>query len=995
MTFIIAVLVAAAMVVALACYLLYYRQPKKETFVEPIPSDQCYDVRVVDELYDVVVRNNGEIEKQSGALRSFYDTFYSSDHVDKIVGSARGEVDSYHDQVRHNIKKVKEQLGGYVTNEYAQNFVKKDDFALQLLPLLKQPQIDLAFEQQLHSLDTLFYKADRATTEFVTQEQYAAYEGKVQDVDAKFGTVQQQLAQLRLLLDTLERKENIEGAYVEVDEFNRMTERVNEYRKKIEAVEEAIRDSMNVYNASKKTMDARFQEVTQRINDINTQQGNIRTFLTSQYDKDTEQKFVFQHDFQRLDGDVNVLEEQVAVADRRLDNFETKLLAMNAEMCVGGECMQYGDFKDLKSLAQLFRSNYKKEREMVGDLQTEMIEDERQLIELQGKLAKEVATREELTARHDAEVEAIRAKVAKDNETLSDRYNSIIRNLERQKDELKKTLTDHIDKNANAMQDNTKVVTDLQRKIATLEGQVTSTMFDKNELERRLNALVSAYDDENGGYRKLMNSKEKSIHDLQAQVDSATSLLARNQLVLEERVQELSIINEKLSSANASINSLTQRNANLAVDHVRMAALLEMTQGQMTSLDADLKQCNTDRLTRIDQTTYQQSQTMLTACDDDRKNNYVSKGNVGLNYVQRQEHNTLLQQCNDDKRDNYVAKGLLATDYVTRDKYDALDADTKNPQKFLKADYVWSNYISNADFQEQIKEYSNGYVRRAMFENKEREAQSCVADKNNNYVHRDVVSSNYLATSKHAELLQQQQKACDDDKIRNYVTVAQNVVVKDEVQACERDKKDNYVTRKAYEEQVSATRTCESDRSTNYIPKVFVENNYKTNQVHMDALVALNQQHAQDTTKNYWAKAYVATNYKTVKEYDDMALEKAQQCAGEKSEMQVEFNKVLENDYWSRSYVANNFVGNNVHQGVVNQLDMTQTDLGSLQTTVSTMNAEMSKFNNAANMALTINGQTVKMNDIVSSAGQGRCGPQFYGLQCPTDKSCNQFGRCV
>jgi uncharacterized phage infection (PIP) family protein YhgE len=766
-------------------------------------------------------------------------------------------------------------MSKFVTQEVVESrFVTKNDFEKSLFPYVKQTDLVSQIDKHTNNMDTIFYRSELANDTFMKSGAIDDYYNSVENVSTNIEISNNNIKRIGDSLQNFETKETIRGVCVLATDFDKVKDAINKYRSDVDSIQELIDDSQFIYEATSKTMNSRFESFYREIEKVKEQQEYIKSFMQDENNKiNTEQIFAYQRDFAILNGDVGILEESASNIDNRVDNVETKLIEMAKKMCVGEECLQYADVKDLKNMVNLFRSTYEQEKDLLQNIEADMIEYKADIVSLQERLAEEIQIRIKLGETHEGYVKQLRDKMVDDNRILSDSYDKMIDRIEKEKKQYKDELESYRVQNYNSISTRNREVTEMQNIIINLESQIKNINKEKSAITSRLNELIRAYEDENGGYNIRMQEKTNDIQQLQERLDNASSYLSNNQILIETTKQEITKANADLRTCSSSLNAALSSNTGLTSDVARISNLLSTAQSGSGTLQEELVKCNVDRFNRVTTDAHELVANQLRTCEREKNNDYISRAEVVGNYTLTAAHNSLLNKCEGDKKSNYLSKQIVESEFVPQDQYLLLLKELDNPVEFMKTVDVMKNFTANSKYRQLEHEYNTQCIRSNLLDAERDKFEKCQVETKNNYTLNDIVNNSYITKKTHEDGIKEQERLCEVEKQTNYVH--KNIYRKAVAQEteCEKGKKDNYVPIAEYRAVVEQEVGCKRDKETNYYPITYVQEYYKSNNV-VTTLIN-NQINAcqQRLDKDYLSKEYVNKNYITNTAHN-IALEK-------------------------------------------------------------------------------------------------------------------------
>lgn len=971
--FTVALTILLVMVIVFKC-----KSKTKESFTE------------TDDLNAILLQienNNDILANHDAKLRTFYNSYYDGDTIDAMMSEERASIAAVNKSMEDRYGRMQGMLGDFVTKADADaKFVTVNDMERKMSPYMTSLEANVAFEKNMNAMNDVFYKGETASSSFLTKGEYAEHQQMLASVDSKVDLVKQRTDELKSALDNLVRLEQVEGVYLPLSDFDQMRENISHLRSKIDQVDGRISESRTLYDLTQNVMDVRFKSYQDKIDLVGQQNENIRQFLMNDYSPSESSNFVFQHDMDRLTGEVRVLEEQLTQRDDRVDNMERKLLNMTHEVCVGQECMNHGDFKDLKEVTRYFKTQYKGDRDAMKVLQEEMDKDQVEIGTLRSQLLEEIQLREQLVARYNAQLDEVRARLKSDNDAIASRYQGIIKGLREERDSIKTKLNDFISSSAQASQGNNAIVGELQGKILQLEQTVAQVQYDKGELQKRLDSLVDAYEDENGGFQRRLRAKDAIIFDLNARLGSAMKLLTSNQLVMQEQTRNLTSINKELADAKGSITNLRTRNRDLEGDTSRLSQMVATIQGSVSSLNAELQNCNTEKSLRIPLDQHNLVKQDLQACNTDKQTNYVSTAALNGTFVSRDQHDSEIDACRKDKQDNYVARYLVDAQYVLRDDYDRLKRDIGDPTKYVSAENVAQNYKTKADYQNLVMEYANDYVRRSMYDEEMRKARLCETDRNKYYQHIDTINANYISNHAHQIAINNEKDICTVEKNRDYVTMDRWTQSRHDLNSCENEKTRDYVTKVEYNAMEQKLNTCESSKYSGYMSKEYVDQEYFTKAKCNKDLLLCHAEHKQDKDTNYYTHKYVDVNFVDKQTYNADIDKQNKNCASEKNALIQSHNTTIATDYLKKKDIDKTYVLRTEYSKLEKSENKTKSDLTNCKNDKAESDSKAQKIANATRNGIHM--QNVPISRLLDYASDNFCGADFGNLECPTGKQC-------
>lgn len=822
-----------------------------KAFMQKEHFSTCYDSSVMEEMSKGMINNNNIIEKQNSFVKHFSNNYYNADEIDQVMSKDRSELQQFESSVSGTLNRYRDQLSKFTTNEAVQSqYLNKVDYEKSLFPFVKQSNLQGHFDKHLNDMDTIFYRADMANDTFMKMGALDDYYNSVENVSTNIDIVSGNIKHIGESLHKYETKENIKGTYVQVPEFDKVKDAVNKYKSDVDDIQGLIDDSRLIYDATSKTMTNRFDAFNKELENIKQQQSYIKNFIQDKNnDINTEQVFAYQKDFTILQGDTRILEESARNIDNRVDSVETGLIEMTKKLCVGEECLQYADVKDLKSIVKVYKSTYEQEQDLIENIQTDMIGYQEDIAILKKKLEEEIQIRTEMGEMHTGEMQKMRDKLIEDNRVMSESYQKWINRIEKQKKEYKNELDAYLTQNYNVISTRNAEVHEMQNMITALESQLTNITNEKVAITTRLNELINAYEDENGGYNKRMQEKTEAIKQLSSELDNASSYLSRNQQIIDDVKMELSNTKAELRVCSSSLQDKTSESQRLMADVGRINTLYSTGIRGNMALQEEIVQCNTDRLKRVTVGVHDLVKEELKQCDLEKNNEYISHTELGAYYMLKSDH-----------VNNCVMKNTLETDFVPYATYLSLLNEINDPVKFMKMQDVFSNYTSNSEHAKLQNEYNTNCIKKELLASEKSKVARCEDDKDNNYTSNVIMNDLYTTKINLTSQLDAEKRKCEVDKQRNYVhKTLHNAVVREE-ENCKTEQTTNYVPREQYEETYRQKMYCEDDKQSNYLLKSYVQQYYKSNNDYSRD-IATEQKKCESRLSDYISKQDVDLNY--------------------------------------------------------------------------------------------------------------------------------------
>lgn len=818
-------------------------------------STTCYDEVVIDELVDNINKNNIILDKHGNYVKHFANNYYKADEIDQIMSSDRTDMNYFESSVNGTLNRYRDQMSKFATHEIVdEQFLKKDAFEKSLLPYAKQSDLKNEIEMHSHNVDSMFYRKNLADDTFLKMGDINAFYASVANVDTNIDIYTNTLKSIQNSLQNYETKDNIKGTYVLISDFDKVKDKIHDYKSELNTIQGIIDDSQLLYDASKKTILSRFDAFYRDLDNVRQQQLRIQGFLKNENNKiNTEQIFAYQQDFAILQGDVDVIEESTKYIDGRVDDVEKKLINMGKEICVGGECLQYADMKDMKSMVNLFRSTYEQEKELLENMQVDMASYKNEMALLQQKLTTEISIREDMMKSHAADLEQLRTKMSNDNDSLSASYQSMINRLMKEKSEFEESTKSYINQSTETINDRNAKVNEMQEVIDKMEDQLKRLNGEKETISKRLNELVRAYEDENGGYYVRMQEKNEMIKKLQKSIDNASSLISQNDLALEQVKLDLQSMTNNYNTCKSDLSENTTKLTNAKDDVERISILLQNAQAGNGTLQEELTSCNIEKANRFTKQAYDLVQQDLLQCNKEKNNDYIPRLLIESSYMLINDHETKLGNCELDKKNNYLHLNLVNKEYVPVDKYLLLRKEIDDPKKYMTTQYVMNNYKSNAQYQDIASKYATECVSVNLINTEKEKTQNCETDKNDNYTPNSIVQNEYINKTKYMADLEARDEKCKLDKIQNYTHNSLYDKALTSYNTCESDKNTKYVGIDLYNSVQQDLQYCNDDKKNNYYSATVVKNNYTPN-IKVNEAIAL-------ATKNMVPVTYVDQYY--------------------------------------------------------------------------------------------------------------------------------------
>jgi len=609
------ILLFILLIIIFCIFLLHRTNSRKEGF-------ESYNSDVIDTIVSTINDNTQIMNQNNTFVKQFTNNYYTSDQVDKVISNERADIQLY--------------------------------------------------QKHSYLLDKTYFNINDANDTFLKNNDIDKYYNYAKEVDLQIDVIRNKLDYLYKILENFETKENINGIYVMLSEFDKFKDQFNKYKTNINLIDDAIKDSKFIFETTDKTIKERFEKFYRDLDLVNKQHSYIKSYLMDENNKiNTNQVFAFKFELDSLDKTVKNIQEKSFSIDERIDKTEQKLIDMNKQFCLGeSNCLEFTDVYNLKEMANIFKSTYKDEKEMMEEIQKDVIEYQSQIEILQSKLKSEIETREKINQQYENDMNAMKTKLETDNSNLSATYQKMINILKREKDELKTELKNFMDVNVSGIEERNTQLDSLNTKIQFLEREINNITQERDSIQKRLNDLFYMYENENGGYKQTLNNKNMEIKQLKTEIDIASDYVAKTNILIEEKNKEITKLNSEINSCTANFKKEKNNNINLTADVKRISELLDTLQSKNIDIQNELDTCKIEKNLRKSQEEYDAINLKYTVCEEQKENDYISKVDLPLSYLLLKDHNRILNDCKNDKTNNYTLNTIVKSDYVLKTEYD-------------------------------------------------------------------------------------------------------------------------------------------------------------------------------------------------------------------------------------------------------------------------------------------------------------------------------------
>jgi len=874
---------ATLLIVVILCILtlvIYTFFIQKEHF-----SSTHYNSTVIDEIVEDINQNNNVMEQQNSYVKHFANNHYNSDEIDMILARERAEMKYFETDVNGTLGRYRDQFSKLASKETVEKqYTTKSEFETSLFPYVKQKDVTGQLDKHKSDMDSMFYTHEMANASFLPKSQIDEFNINVDGLGSKFDNKFTEIKRIGETLGNYETKENVRSGFVQLADFDKVKDLVNVYKTEVDNIQGLIDDSQIIYEATSKTIANRFQTFYKDLDNVKQQQEYIRSFIKDENNKiNGEQVFTYKKDFDILNGEVSIMDKRTIDIDNRVDTVENKLIEMARQICVGEECLQFTDVKDLKQMVNLFRSSYEQEKELLQSIESDMLGYQKEITALKEMIALETNINANMGLVHNENMQKMRNELMESKRIQAEEYNKMIKRVQENNKLYKDEFDAYASKNTDIVDARNIEVNQMNDIIVDLETQLKNLNKEKAAITSRLDELISAYEDENGGYNKRMQEKSNTIAYLQDRLDKASSYISENQILISNNVQELSDVSAKLKQCSSSLTDTLVKNNNLTSDVTRVSKLLETAQSGSGVLQEQLKTCHSNLLDRVTKEVHNNVKSQLYNCEVERDNEYIPRFEFESQYMLKDEHSRLLKSCEGDMNSNYVSKTLVEKEYVPNAKHLLLLAELENPTKYMKSGEVMSNYKSNADYQLLLDDYTTNCIDIQLLNNEREKVNRCENDMRANYTQNVVIDDVYITKTSCEEKQDSAITKFEREKQNNFVHRSRYDSVTDDFIACEKEKLESYIPKEKYIVATEEVTKCVDDKKYNYLPKSHVESLFITNADHMRELDKIRDDYTKALQNGYMSKNYVNNNYISKKDHQNFMDEQARACVSEKN----------------------------------------------------------------------------------------------------------------
>lgn len=848
-------------------------------------STFTYDSVVLDEIVEDMNKNNNVMEQQNSYVKHFANNYYNTDEIDTLMARERSDMKYVESKVNVSLDKYRDQFPKLVSKETVENqFTSKGEFEKLVFPYVKQKDVTSQLEKHRSDMDSMFYTKGNADAFFLPRSYIDGFNTTVDGVRSTIDNKVMEIKRIGESLDNYETKDNVNSGFVQLADFDKVKDAVDVYKKDVNNIQDLIDDSQIIYEATSKTIANRFRTFYKDLDNVKQQQEYIKSFLKDENNKiNGEQIFTFKKDFDILSGEVKLIDKRAIDVDNRVDSVENKLIEMAKKICVGEECLQFTDVKDLKQMVNLFRSSYEQEKELLKDIEADMNGYQKEIMALKETLTLETNINANMGIMHNADMKKLRDEMMETKRIQSEGYTQMIQRIQESNKLYKAELDAFKSKSNNIIDTRNEEVNQMSDIIVDLETQLAFLEKEKATITSRLEELISAYEDENGGYNKRMREKSSTIAYLQDRLDKASSYISENQILINNNVKELSDATAKLQECSSTLNDTLMKNSNLTSDVTRISTLLETAQSGSDVLQEQLRTCNSTLLDRVTKDVYNDIKTQLYDCKVERDNEYIPRFEFENQYMLKDEHNRLLKSCENDINSNYMSKTLVDNEYVTKAKHSLLLAELENPTKYMKNQDVMSNYKSKAEYQQLLDDFTTNCIDVQLLDDEREKVRSCENDMRANYTQNVAIDNAYIAKTTCNEKLDTEIKKCERGKIMDYVHKSRYDTVVADFNKCEKEKLEKYIVKEEYIAVKGELNACADDKKSNYLPKSHVNTLYITNLDHTRVVDKLREEYSNALKNGYLSNNYVNNNYISKTNHQNLLDQQIRACVSEKN----------------------------------------------------------------------------------------------------------------